>query len=101
MSGSSHHKVMRFMERNQTALRDHPKSERIRGVMYAVFELLSDPDDPLPLRIKSSLALFAMHATWFIAPEEDYSDEERESAALQVALELIDSASAARNAPRR
>jgi len=91
-----HYRVMRFLERNQTALRDHPKSERVREVMYSVFELLSEADDPLPLRIKSSLALFAMHATWFIAPEQDYSDEEREGAALQVALELVDAVAADR-----
>lgn len=91
-----HYRVMRFLERNQTALRDHPKSERVREVMYSVFELLSEADDPLPLRIKSSLALFAMHATWFIAPEQDYSDEEREGAALQVALELVDAVAAGR-----
>jgi AcrR family transcriptional regulator len=97
LAKSGHYKVMRFLERNQTALRGHPKSERIRDVMLAVIELLSDPGDPLPVRVKSSLALFAMHATWFIdADREEYTDEERAKSALQVALELLDAARAER-----
>jgi AcrR family transcriptional regulator len=92
MSGSSHHKVMRFMERNQTALRGHAKSEQVRDIMYAVIDLLSQPGDPLQVRLRSSLALFAMHATWFIDPDGKYDDEERSEAALQVALELLESA---------
>jgi AcrR family transcriptional regulator len=96
LAEGGHHRVMRFLERNQTALRDHPKSERMREVMLGVFELLSDAEDPLPLRIKSSLALFALHATWFITPEHRYSDEERQDAGLTVALELLDSAATAR-----
>jgi AcrR family transcriptional regulator len=93
LAKSGHHRVMRFLERNQTALRGHPKSEKMRDSMIGVVDLLSDPDDPLRVRLKSSLALFAMHATWFIAPDhKEYTDEERADAALQVALELLDSA---------
>jgi AcrR family transcriptional regulator len=93
---SSHHKVMRFLERNQTALRDNPKSEAMRDVMTTFVDLLSEPRDPLPLRVKSSLALFALHATWFIARDAEYSDDERSEAALAVALDLIRSVDADR-----
>src|SRR5256885_7422913 len=46
LAKSGHHKVMRFLERNQTALRGHPRSERIRDVVISVIDLLSDPGDP-------------------------------------------------------
>src|SRR5581483_7367973 len=92
MSTSGHHQVMRFLERNQTALRSHPKSERMREIMYTVIDLLSSPGDPLPVRLKSSVALFAMHAIWFVDPDGDYTDDQRTEAALAVALELVESA---------
>jgi AcrR family transcriptional regulator len=85
-----HPDVMRFLERNQTALRGHPKSEQMREVMMNVMDLLSSKDDPMPVQIKSSLAIFALHATWFIVRDRDASDDERAAAALEVALELID-----------
>jgi hypothetical protein len=60
--------------------------------MISVIDLLSEPGDPLPVRLKSSLALFAMHATWFLDPDGRYTDEERTAAALEIAMELLDSA---------
>src|SRR2546421_4973905 len=92
MSRSKAHLVMRFLERNQTALRGHAKSEELRKVMYSLMDVLSEPGDPLPARLKGSLALFAMHATWFIDTDEEYTDEERSEAALTIALELLESA---------
>jgi AcrR family transcriptional regulator len=100
LASSNHHQVMRFLERNQTALRDHPKSELMREVMVSLIDLLSEPGDPLTLRLKSSLALFAMHATWFVARDREYTDEERSAAALAVALELVESADTARTPTR-
>jgi AcrR family transcriptional regulator len=94
LAASSHHKVMRFLERNQTALRQNPKSERMRDVMFDIVNLLSEPGDPLPVRLKCTLTLFAMHATWFLDKDAPYTDQERSEAALQVALELLDSAKA-------
>ena len=86
-----HHDTMRFFERNQTALRDHPKSERFREVMLRIMNVLSDPADPLTTQIKSSLAIFALHATWFVLRDPTVTDEQRQEAALAVALELIES----------
>jgi AcrR family transcriptional regulator len=94
MSRSKAHLVMRFLERNQAALRGHAKSEQMREIMYGLMDLLSEPGDPLPARLKSSLALFAMHATWFIDADGEYTDEERSEAALTIALELLESARA-------
>jgi AcrR family transcriptional regulator len=92
LAASSVHKVMRFLERNQTALRHNPKSERVREAMLEIVDLLSEPGDSLPVRLKRTLTLFAMHATWFVDKDAPYTDQERTEAALQVALELLDSA---------
>jgi len=97
---SSHHKVMRFLERNQTALRDNPKHEAMREVMTSFVDLLAEPGDPLHRRVKSSLAVFALHATWFLAKDEECSDDERWEAGLAVALDLVDSVDADRTATR-
>ncbi len=90
MARTGHHRVMRFLERNQTALRDHPKGEVLRKTTLQMIDLLSDPGDPLPVRLRSSLALFALHASWFVDPDGPHTDDERTEAALQVALELLD-----------
>ncbi len=90
-----HHDIMRFVERNQTALRDHPKSEKMRDLMMEVMDLLSSRDDPLAVRLKSALSIFALHATWFVIRDEDVTDADRSAAALQVALELVDAGASA------
>ncbi|MGV9775454.1 TetR/AcrR family transcriptional regulator [Streptosporangium sp. NPDC003464] len=83
-----HHEIMRFFERNQTALKHHPVMEKTRGRMFELFAFLADPADPTAVRLKSSMALFALHAAWFIL-KDDISDDERRAAALEVALELL------------
>src|ERR1700742_1261524 len=84
-----HHDTMRFFERNQTALRDHPKNTEFKDIMLRVLNVLSAPDDPLTKQLKSSLAIFALHATWFILRDSEITDVQRQDAALAVALELV------------
>jgi AcrR family transcriptional regulator len=95
---SRHHSVLRFLERNQTALRDHPKSERMRGVMLELLDVLSSPEDPLTVRVKCAMSLFTLHASWFMIRDVDVTDEQRAEAGLEVALELVDAAALQRAA---
>jgi AcrR family transcriptional regulator len=81
--------MMRFFERNQTALRENAKSERMRDIMISLLGLLSDRDSPLTTKLRSSLAIFAIHASSFVLRDEKISEEERKDAALEVALDLI------------
>ncbi len=81
--------MMRFFERNQTALRENVKSERMRDTMLSLLGLLSDGDSPLATRLRSSLAIFAIHASSFVLRDEKITEEERKAAALEVALDLI------------
>src|SRR5690349_18175967 len=55
-----HHLIMRFFERNQTALQGNEAGEQMRDRMLDLLELLRDPDAPLTTQLKCSLALFAM-----------------------------------------
>ena len=80
---------MRFFERNQTALRDHPKNAEFKDIMLRILNVLSSPDDPLTNQLKCSLAIFALHATWFILRDPEVTDAQRQEAALAVALELV------------
>ncbi|MBN6055721.1 TetR/AcrR family transcriptional regulator [Nonomuraea sp. RK-328] len=82
--------IARFMERNQTALRDHPKIVRMREAMLELVNEMSDPDDPLALRIGRSLSLFALHAGKWMPHEESVSEDEVLEASLEVALRLLE-----------
>jgi AcrR family transcriptional regulator len=90
-----HPEIMRFMERNQAALRDHPKMEHMRDKMLELIDLLSDPGDAPTIRLKSAMAIFAMHAPWFLLREDDITDQQRREAGLEVALEMIGAGEAA------
>jgi AcrR family transcriptional regulator len=86
---SRHHQMMRFFERNQTSLRDNPAIEKMRDRMLAMLEFLTEPGAPPTEQLKSSLAIFAIHATWFVLRDETLTDEQRQQAGLEVAMELI------------
>ncbi|MCC5581482.1 TetR/AcrR family transcriptional regulator [Microtetraspora sp. AC03309] len=92
MTRCGDHEVMRFLERNQTALRGHGKAEMMRARMTTILSVLCDADDPIDIKLRRSMAVFSMHAVWFVLREEKVTDEERSEAALKVALDLIESA---------
>ncbi|WP_345628724.1 TetR/AcrR family transcriptional regulator [Rugosimonospora acidiphila] len=90
-----HHELIRFFERNQTALRDHPKSAQMRDCTFRVIDLLTAPDESVVMRLKASMALLTLHATWFVLQDPAITDGQRKDASLQVALELIETAAPA------
>jgi AcrR family transcriptional regulator len=85
-----HLEVVRFMERNQTALREHPKLHRMRESMLEITKELSDPADPLATRISRSMALFTLHAGKWMSQEESLSDDDITKASMEVALRLME-----------
>jgi AcrR family transcriptional regulator len=93
-----HSNIMRFAERNQTALRDQSRGEALKAAMMNVFAVLIEPDDPLPVKIQTSLSIMAMHVGLFLfADDKDHTEEERSAAALEVALSMVDIAESARD----
>jgi AcrR family transcriptional regulator len=83
------YQLMRFFERNQSSMAQHKAGAAMRGRMMQMLDLLADPQAPLEARIRSSLAIFALHSTWFTVRDADVTDEQRREAALAVALDLI------------
>jgi hypothetical protein len=84
-----HHRLMRFFERNQPSMQMHKSGPLIRGRIQRMGELLSDPDASLGDRVRASLALFALHSSWFVLRDPEVTDEQRRAAALEVALSLV------------
>ncbi|MFG2037275.1 TetR/AcrR family transcriptional regulator [Dactylosporangium sp. NPDC048998] len=87
-----HEKVIRFFERNQTLINTLPAGQRLREQMTRVFELLTDPDESLGQQLRRAMALFSIHASWFLLRERPGTPEQRREAALEVATELMGSA---------
>lgn len=84
-----HHKLMRFFERNQTTMQSHKSGMQMRQRMTEMVAILGDPGAPLTDQIRCTLAIFALHSTRFTVLDPEISDEERRSAALEVALDLV------------
>ncbi|SDG72544.1 DNA-binding transcriptional regulator, AcrR family [Sinosporangium album] len=97
MYAEQHQDLMRFFERNPTALRNHPTSVLMREHVVEVAYMLSEPDDPPALRLKRSMALFAMHAGAFLLTA--LTPEERREVCLEVAFDLISPSCAEARSP--
>jgi AcrR family transcriptional regulator len=86
-----HHSLMRFFERNQSSMNQHRAGVIMRDRMLKLLDVLADRDAPLTDQIRCSLAIFALHSTWFTIRDPQTTDEQRREAALTVALDLIES----------
>ena len=85
----AHQGLMRFFERNQPSMHKLKAGEAMRGRMMAMLDLLIEPDATLENRVRSSLAIFALHSSWFVIRDPEVTDEQRRAAALNVALDLV------------
>jgi len=85
-----HHGLMRFFERNQSSMTQHKSGVAMRERMIRMLDLLSDREAPLQEQIRCSLAIFALHSTWFTIRDPQATDDQRREAALEVALDLVD-----------
>jgi AcrR family transcriptional regulator len=84
-----HENVIRFFERNQTLINTLPAGKRMREQMMRVFALITDPEESLTQQLRRAMALFSIHASWFLLRERPGTLEERRAAALEVARELM------------
>jgi AcrR family transcriptional regulator len=85
-----HHALMRFFERNQSSMAQHKAGVAMRGCIAKMLGVLSDADAPLAEQIRGSLAIFALHSTWFTVRDPEATDDQKREAALEVALGLIE-----------
>ncbi|GAA0900148.1 TetR family transcriptional regulator [Virgisporangium ochraceum] len=100
---AKHSNIMRFAERNRTALRDQTRGEGLKEAMMSVFAVLVEPDDPLPVKIQSALSIMSMHIGLFLFDDDNdtHTEDERAAAALEVALGMVDLAESARTSKDR
>lgn len=84
------HGLMRFFERNRASMNQRKTGLVMRDRMVQLLDVLSDANGPLTEQIRCSLAIFALHSTWFIIRDPQTTPEQRRQAALEVALELVE-----------
>jgi AcrR family transcriptional regulator len=90
MLETQHHKIMRFYERNQATMKDRQSARNFKDRMAAMIDFLVDEGAPPAQRLRASMAVFTLHACWFVLEAESISDEERMQTALTMAYELIE-----------
>jgi hypothetical protein len=83
------HDVMQFFERNQTAIKQMDSAQQMRTALSELIDALSAADGTLTEQLKTSLAIFAIHASLFVFRNRDATPDQQREAALAVALELI------------
>jgi hypothetical protein len=62
----------------------------MRERLAAVQRILTPPDAPLTARLRRAVAVLTLHSSWFTLRAPEVTDEERRTAALEVALELVE-----------
>jgi AcrR family transcriptional regulator len=82
--------VMRFLEANQTAMKDMVQVAAMRDRMLEMLDLLAGPEADPAARLRISMAVFALHASWVVLRSPKISEDERRASALEVALSLVD-----------
>jgi AcrR family transcriptional regulator len=89
LQGGRHFKIMQFFERNQTLAKTLQSGDAMRSQMMELTDLLSDKTDPPAVQLRRSLAIFAIHASWFVFSLRKVPEEQSREAGLEVAFELI------------
>jgi hypothetical protein len=89
LPGPRHFKFMRFFERNQTVAKTLQSGDAMRTQMMEVMDLLSDQSDPPTVQLRRSMAIFAIHASWFVFSARKVPEDQAREAGLEVALDLM------------
>ena len=81
--------IFRFMQDNRDAAHEIKSAEEMRGRFLRLAQLISDPDADLTDQLRARMGFFALNASAFVLRDLDVTDEERDAAALSVALDLV------------
>ncbi len=87
---SQHFKLMKFFQQNQPAIKNMPNASRWREMLGRMLTMLVGDDASATERMRVGLAIFGLHVSWTLLPEDVFSEVERQEAAIAVAEELID-----------
>lgn len=89
MFGNQHPSVMRFFEQNQTALKSLAAGQQLRERLVQLADVLARGTESPTDQLRATLALFAVHTSWFAVRTPGISDDERKQHVLTVADELL------------
>jgi AcrR family transcriptional regulator len=81
--------VMRFVQESRSTMRELAVGEKLELRLRTLVDLLTDPDAPALEQLKSAVALLSVNAAIFMLKDSRTSIEERDEAALTLALELV------------
>ncbi|HEX6468927.1 MAG TPA: helix-turn-helix domain-containing protein [Streptosporangiaceae bacterium] len=81
--------LVRFMQDNRDAVQDVKPAEMMRDRFLRLAQLVTDPEADLADQLRARLAFFALNAHAFILRDLRPTDEQRDAAALRVALDLV------------
>jgi len=81
--------IMQFFERNQAAIKQMEAAQLMRAQLSELIDSLGASAGSLTEQLKTSLAIFAIHASLFVFRNRDETPEQQREAALTVALELL------------
>src|SRR5690349_5066723 len=68
-------KIMKFFERNQTALQKSEATSSMRHCMMELIDLFVEPDSPVAVQLRRSMAVFALHSMWFTLRDPNLTDD--------------------------
>jgi len=81
--------LIQFVQGNQSAVRDLEQSKDLFGRFGELTSLVTDRAAPLTARLRNSVAIPVLHLAYFSPFDLGATAEERRSAALDLALELL------------
>jgi AcrR family transcriptional regulator len=82
--------VMRFFEQNQTVLKNLAAGQQMRERLTRIADMVARGDTSPQAQLRGTLALFAVHTSWFAVRAPEISQEERRRIALEVGYEILD-----------
>ncbi|QKW08305.1 TetR/AcrR family transcriptional regulator [Streptomyces sp. NA04227] len=81
--------LFRFMQENQAALRDLKIGEIFKDRVRALLGVLRDEQAPLTDQVRCVSALYTLHASMFLLTDVEGDPEDKRSASLEVAIDLV------------
>ncbi|MGW1103045.1 TetR/AcrR family transcriptional regulator [Streptomyces sp. NPDC002540] len=81
--------LFRFMQENQATVRDLSIGKTMKDRVIGLVDLIKEPDASLTDQVRCFTALFTIHAGMFALKDVEGDPEEKRSAVLEVAFELV------------
>jgi AcrR family transcriptional regulator len=92
--------MMRFIQESKATMRELAVGERVQERFQTLAGVLHAPDAPPAEQLRSTIALLSVSAAPFMLKELDATDDEKYTAGLELALELVGDAPAESKTPQ-